>query len=457
MEYFKLQLGCIIILLYVGFVYIRECRRYRRKLSETMFGALLIIGLVSITLDGATAYTVNRLETTPELLNKILHIGFLSSLDLVIFALFLYMLFITGAFPKKRIKRAALFLPFIINIFVVVAGSNSLEYIHGKKTNYSMGFPVYACYFMVAVYIILAVFVFFKRWKHIERQKRVSIFTYMFILIVVTTIQTIFPELLITSIAVTILIVGVYMNLEDPAIKELSRFHSETVMSFANLVENRDHSTGGHIKRTSRYVGLIAEELQARGYYRDILTKDYLTNLLKAAPLHDIGKISVPDDILKKPGKLDYEEYTIMKLHAANGGNIIREIFRNLRDEDYRRIAFEVARFHHEKWNGKGYPDGLKGEDIPLCARIMSVADVFDAVSEKRCYREAMPLDKCFEIIKNGAGTDFDPLIAEIFLDIREKVEQVHAEFAHEAELEAQTIQIVEAYPESIAITKSRR
>ena len=456
MDYFKLQLGCIIILLYVGLVYIRECRRYRLKLNATVFNVILIIGIICVLLDGATAFTVNNLDTVPEQLNKVLHICFLASLDLVIFVLFLYMLLITGAFPKKKLRRVALFLPFLLNVAVVIGGSNSLEYIHGVHTNYSMGFPVYTCYIMVAVYIVLAVFVFFKRWKHIERNKRVSVFTYLLILIVVTTIQTIFPELLITSIAVTIMIVGVYMNLEDPAIKELSRFHNETVMSFANLVENRDSSTGGHIKRTSRYVGLIAEELQARNYYRDVLTKDYITNLLKAAPLHDIGKISVPDDILKKPGKLDYEEYTIMKLHAANGGNIIREIFRNLRDEDYRKMAFEVARYHHEKWNGKGYPEGLSGEEIPLCARIMAVADVFDAVSERRCYREAMPLDKCFEIIKNGEGTDFDPLIAEIFVDIRDKVEKVHAEFAHEAEIEAQKVQVFEDYPKSIAIIRKK-
>lgn len=97
-------------------------------------------------------------------------------------------------------------------------------------------------------------------------------------------------------------------------------------------------------------------------------------------------------------------------------------------------MAFEVARYHHEKWNGRGYPDGLKRKDIPLCARIMAVADVFDAVSEKRCYREAMPMDKCFEIIEQGSGQDFDPLIAEIFLDIRDRVEAVHKDFSEGAE-----------------------
>ena len=434
MEYIRLQLGCLAVLLYVGFIYIKECRRFHRKLNETLFDELLIIGIVSIILDGATAYTVNHLDTVPPLLNKILHVLFLGSLDLIIFALFLYMLHITGAFPRSFKSRAAIILPFVINIAVVIIGADSIYYVQGETTNYSMGLSVYTCYIMAAVYMILAIVVFFRRWNYIERHKRTSIFTYLLMLILVTTVQMIFPETLISSIAVTIFIVGVYMNLEDPAIKELSRFHNETVMSFANLIENRDNNTGGHIKRTSRYVGLIADELLARNYYTEILTKDYTTNLLKAAPMHDIGKISVPDAILKKPGRLTDEEFKIMKLHAENGGNIIRETFRNLHDEEYRKMAFEVARYHHEKWNGKGYPDGLIGQDIPLCARIMAVADVFDAVSEKRCYRDAMPLDRCFEIIREGSNRDFDPLIAEVFLDIRDKVEQVHSEFAAEVE-----------------------
>lgn len=434
MEHFKLQLGCLVILLYIGFIYLKECRRYHRKLKETLFDELLIMGIISLLFDVATAYTVNHLDTVPPLLNRIFHILFLGSLDTVIFVLFLYMVHITGAFPKTKLKRAAIFMPFVMNIAILLLSSNSLEYIHGNITNYSMGFPVYACYIMAAVYIILAITVFFGRWRYIERHKRTSIFTYLAVLVVVTTLQMLFPEALISSIGVTIFIVGIYLNLEDPAIKELSRFHSETVMSFANLIENRDNNTGGHIKRTSRYVGLIAEELRARSYYSEVLTKDYITNLLKAAPMHDIGKVSVPDEILQKPGRLTDEEYVIMKKHAENGGNIIRETFRNLGDEEFRIMAFEVARYHHEKWNGKGYPDGLIGKDIPLCARIMAVADVFDAVSEKRCYRDAMPLDRCFKIIAEGSGKDFDPLIAGIFLDICDKVEAVHAEFALESE-----------------------
>ena len=159
------------------------------------------------------------------------------------------------------------------------------------------------------------------------------------------------------------------------------------------------------------------------------------------APLHDIGKVAVPDNILCKPGKLTDEEFAVMKLHAEKGATIIRESFRNLGNEEYRQMAFEVARYHHEKWNGKGYPVGLKEEEIPLCARIMAVADVFDAVSEKRCYRDAMPLDKCFAIIEEGIGRDFDSDVAQAFLKIRDKVEKVHADFAAESEQQVQSTQ----------------
>ena len=142
--------------------------------------------------------------------------------------------------------------------------------------------------------------------------------------------------------------------------------------------------------------------------------------------MHDIGKISTPDAILQKPGKLTDEEYAIMKQHAAKGSEIIKETFGKRGDSDFIDMAYDVARFHHEKWNGRGYPAGLKDTEIPLAARIMAVADVFDAVSQKRCYREAMPLDECFKIIEKGRGSDFDPVLVDIFLEEREKVEEVY-------------------------------
>ena len=207
--------------------------------------------------------------------------------------------------------------------------------------------------------------------------------------------------------------------------KELTRYHDEMVMGFATLIESRDSSTGGHVKRTTQYVKLLAEGLKNRGYYAEILTKDYMKNLLKAAPMHDVGKIAVPDAILQKPGRLTPEEFELMKLHAQKGGEIIQESFSRMGNEEFLEMACEIARHHHEKWNGKGYPDGLKRKEIPLCARIMAIADVFDAVSADRCYRKALPLDTCFEIIQEGSGQDFDPILAEIFLDMRDEVEKI--------------------------------
>lgn len=430
MEHCKLQIGCIVILLYITFIYLRERRNYKLQSKKSLFEGLLLLGIVSILLDGITAYTVNHLDMVDPLLNRTAHALFLISLNAVIFVLCLYMLVVTGAYPKKKLGRTLIFLPFIANIVLVFINIGSLKYIEGRVTNYSMGASVYTCFIMAAVYILITITVFFGRWNYIESHKRASIFTYLMVLGVVTGIQMIFPETLISSIGVTGFILGVYLNLEDPALKELSRYHSETVMAFANLIENRDNSTGGHVKRTSLYVKLIAEQLRDSRQFKEILTKDYINNLVKAAPMHDIGKIAVPDAILQKPGKLTEEEFAIMKLHSEKGGEIIQETFQNLGSEDFRKMAYHVARYHHEKWNGKGYPEGLKRKDIPLSARIMAVADVFDAVSEKRCYRDAMPLEKCFEIIEQGSGQDFDPLIVEAFMNIRDKVEQVYGEIA---------------------------
>lgn len=251
-------------------------------------------------------------------------------------------------------------------------------------------------------------------------------------LVVVTAYQMTHPDALISSIGVTIVTLGIYVNQENPVMKKLSYQHSEMVMGYATLVENKDDSTGGHIKRTTMYVKLLAEELRDRDIYAHILTKDYMNDLLLAAPMHDIGKISVPDHILQKPGKLTDEEFDIMKQHAANGGKIIQETFGKSDQGMYKEVAYQVARNHHEKWNGRGYPDGLKGNEIPLGVRIMSIADVFDAVSQKRCYRDAMPLEQCFDIIEKGRGTDFEPVLVDIFLDIREKVEEVYRKFNDE-------------------------
>ena len=232
-----------------------------------------------------------------------------------------------------------------------------------------------------------------------------------------------FPEVLLTSLFPTFLLLGIYMDFENPYIREVTAQHNEMVDGFATMVESRDNNTGGHIKRTRAYVELMLSEMRRSRRYRAIMSRDYMENVGNAAPLHDIGKISTPDSILQKPGKLTPEEFEIMKMHAPNGAEIILNTFHDLNNEEFRHIAYELARYHHEKFNGRGYPDGLSGEQIPLHARIMAIADVFDAVSQRRCYRDALPVDECFDIIRKGSGADFDPELVEIFLGAREKVE----------------------------------
>lgn len=200
-------------------------------------------------------------------------------------------------------------------------------------------------------------------------------------------------------------------------VRRINRIQKEVIISMANLIESRDGSTGGHVKRTCLYVELLVKAMQHTQRYQQILTQKYVENLCNAAYLHDIGKIKVSDAILQKPGKLTTEEYEKMKEHACNGGEIIRSILEGIEDEEYIDIAWKVSTYHHEKWDGTGYPEGLKGEEIPLSARIMAIADVFDALTSKRCYKQAMDLEEAYIVMKEMSGTYFDPDILNVFLE----------------------------------------
>ncbi len=194
------------------------------------------------------------------------------------------------------------------------------------------------------------------------------------------------------------------------------------IIGMANLIESRDGDTGEHIKRTSFYVNLLARAIRDKGLYTDILTDNYIELLTKAAPMHDIGKILVPDHILQKPGRLTPEEYEIIKEHSAAGGKIVREVLGFIEEKDYIEIASDMAAHHPEKWNGSGYTKGLAQEDIPLSARIMAIADVFDALVSKRCYKSPMPVEEAFAEMEKSSGTHFDPQLVKIFLGLKEEI-----------------------------------
>lgn len=428
MEHCKLQAGCLIVVLYIAFIYFKEQRAYGEKGHRRLFEALLFTAVSGILFDGITAYTVNHLEEIPAFFNSLMHMCFLISLDAIVFLMYLYMRSITRGLPKKKIHRRLMLLPFVCNVAIVVAFLDQLTYRQGKVTNYSMGVSAYTCFAMVAVYTLLALLHFLRSFSFLERRRRVSIATYLAVIIGVAGYQMLFPEALISCLVPTIAVLGAYLNQENPVFMSLRAYHREMVMGFATLVENRDSNTGGHIHRTTAYVELLAGELKERGFYRKELTRDYINNLILAAPMHDVGKIAIPDSILQKPGRLTEEEFAVIKTHTERGGRIIQETFGHIGEAEYQEMAYEVARHHHEKWNGKGYPDGLAGKEIPLCARIMAIADVFDAISAKRCYRDAMPLAECYRIISEGSGQDFDPLIADVFLDMKDKIEAIMSE-----------------------------
>ena len=208
----------------------------------------------------------------------------------------------------------------------------------------------------------------------------------------------------------------------------IARMQVNLILVLADMVESRDQFTGDHVKNTSEYTLIIMEQMRKEGIYTDQLTDEFIQNVYHSAPLHDIGKIRVPDMILNKPGKLTDEEFETMKLHTVYGRDVIEKAKKASSDVSYLNEAQNLALCHHEKWNGRGYPRGLSGEDIPLSARIMAVADVFDALVSKRSYKEPFPFEKAMDIIREGAGEHFDPYVAGAFLHAEQRVREVLSE-----------------------------
>lgn len=429
MQYIRLQMGCLFVMAYIVVSYVKATEKGKITRNR-WFDALMVAAPWSVLFDGLTAWTVNHLAQIPRPVNNLLHLIFFLSMDVMIIITSMYMYDQLVGFCKTNKKRnLPLFLPGVLSLVLIIAGINRIEYLHGEITNYSMGFSVYVCYASLLFHYGAILYLVIARHRFLPKDKMLGTVSFIEIVGVILVIQIIFPEVLLTSICPTVLMLGMYIDFENPSIRKLTQYNEEMADGFATMVENRDNSTGGHIKRTRSYVNLMLHKMRHNKRYQDIVNKDYLIHVSNAAPLHDIGKIATPDRILQKPGKLTDEEYEIMKEHAARGGEIIQNTFQNLESPEFQKIAYEIARYHHEKYNGKGYPDGISGERIPLHARVMAIADVFDAVSQKRCYRDAMPIDACFAIIEKGAGTDFDPNLVSIFLEAREEVEKLMGEF----------------------------
>lgn len=205
----------------------------------------------------------------------------------------------------------------------------------------------------------------------------------------------------------------------------IQKIQRKITLGMADMVESRDSNTGGHVKRTSDIIKIFVNELKKCSKHTGI-SDTFYENVINAAPMHDLGKIAVADAILRKPGAFTPEEYEEMKTHSEKGALIIKQILSGIEDEEFMQTAINIAHYHHEKWNGTGYPDGLSKEDIPLEARIMALADVFDALVSKRCYKEKMSYEAAFNIIEESLGSHFDKELGLHFLSCRDKLIQYY-------------------------------
>lgn len=213
--------------------------------------------------------------------------------------------------------------------------------------------------------------------------------------------------------------------------EELERLQDVTILAMASLAETRDNETGNHIRRTQNYVLLLGKQASLRPQFEPVFTPEVLDLLYKSAPLHDIGKVGIPDAILLKPGKLNREEFEVMKLHTVHGRNAIAAAETRLGGSNsFLRYAREIAHYHHEKWDGTGYPEGLRGESIPVHARLMALADVYDALISRRVYKVPMSHEAAVEIIVQGRGTHFDPTLVDIFMEVEQEFRLIAQRYA---------------------------
>ncbi|MBR5340640.1 MAG: HD domain-containing protein [Erysipelotrichaceae bacterium] len=210
----------------------------------------------------------------------------------------------------------------------------------------------------------------------------------------------------------------------------INKMQNGLILVLADMVESRDQCTGDHVRKTAAYCRLIMNQLRKDGEFSDVLSDEYIEDVVNSAPLHDIGKIKVPDAILNKPGRLTDEEFEEIKKHTLAGNEIIQQAMELVSsDSSYLKEAKNLATYHHEKWNGKGYPMGISGDDIPLSARIMAVADVFDALVSRRSYKEPYSFEKAMEIIEEGSGNHFDPRIVKAFKESSEEARKISETF----------------------------
>lgn len=284
-----------------------------------------------------------------------------------------------------------------------------------------------AFYILSLVFLIVCLIVVSRRFR---RRDRITI-CMVFVLVVAALVPLILFKVYTDYVGIGMCAALCYIYYNDLVQEDtrgkiianqqrMFQMQNKTISGMANLIESREIETGEHVTHTSQCARALAECARWDGVYADKLDDTFISMLYMLTPMHDIGKIVVSDSILKKPDKLSEAEYDEVRHHADRGGEIVRQVLSGVADEAYVAMASDIATYHHERWDGTGYPAGLAGEDIPLSARIMAIVDVYDTLISERCYKRPVSKEEAFEIIRQEAGTHFDPRLARVLLDHRE-------------------------------------
>ena len=458
MKYINITLESYNILIgIIFFIYINFYRHLYDKVQVHLKSIVLVNILMAASDIGRLTFTGTN---TP--LNNIAYPVSILIVFLTSFAILVAIAIEIEIFTNQKKGRTFLNTTLIVTsaIFLTLLIINPFtHFLYKIETNNTIKEgPLYILYFFLEAFLYIALFIYFGlNIKKLSKPKIITVIIFILLPQIAQIIQKVKPGISLVPTAFTINFIIMFMvanrkleesldytefELDEKALEldekiseiqhsklEFIKMQNHTIESLSNLVENRDEDTGEHVRRTRAYVELLAVQLMKNNKYSDVLNPRYVRFLKRAAPMHDIGKIVVPDAILKKPGRLTEEEFEQMKRHASEGGRIVHEILDGYEDPEYIQITANIAKHHHEKWNGTGYPDKLKGEEIPLCARIMAIADVFDALVSPRIYKSPMSYEEAFNIIKEGSSIHFDPVIAEEFLNIKEKASAVNESF----------------------------
>ena len=451
LDIYNIFLGIILIISII-------IRRYSATRQQIWIKWMVVANIVLAASHIGYLVFKTNIGSTNHLLSSIaIFIMYSAVFAIIVLTAIIFVVYLGQKRFRKTLTYSLLVLIIIYTLFLIATPFTGAYYTINQNNNRDYGPFIFIPYSLQAIiYFLLIIYVLANR-KTLNVSRLIVVISFILFPQLSQIIQLINSDLYIitTGYSITFLVMVIFENYrleadldyteveldekENELREKLSeiehsklaviKMQNHTIESLSNLVENRDEDTGEHVRRTRAYVELLAVQLMKNNHYPEILNPRYIRFLKRAAPMHDIGKIVVPDAILKKPGALTEAEFAQMKLHASEGGRIVHEILDGYEDPEYIQITADIAKYHHEKWDGSGYPDNLKGSEIPLCARIMAIADVFDALVSPRVYKSPMSYEEAFKIISEESGIHFDPIIANEFLKIKEKAASINESF----------------------------